>query len=87
MGPLWFAAMLLIFDFGYAGWRILTKNRTFQSASGFEPPCYLKIGAFILVLALASYLIRIPWPLGKYVATFPSLAYLPQYSVFSASAS
>jgi glucan biosynthesis protein C len=26
MGPLWFVAMLLIFDFGYAAWRMLTKT-------------------------------------------------------------
>ena len=27
LGPMWFVAMLLIFSFGYVGWRMLTKNR------------------------------------------------------------
>jgi glucan biosynthesis protein C len=35
-------------------------------------------------LALSSYLIRIVWPLGKYVLGFPTLAYLPQYLSFFA---
>ncbi len=40
------------------------------------------IFAFILVLALTSYLVRIVVPLGKYVLSFPTLAYLPQYLSF-----
>jgi glucan biosynthesis protein C len=79
MGPLWFATMLLIFDFGYAAWRKLTKNRTSYSMSQSSLPSYLLIGSFSLALAVLSYLIRIVVPMGKEVLDFPTLCYLPQY--------
>ena len=79
IGPLWFIAMLLIFDFGYAAWRMLTRNRTSYSMSKSSLPSYLRIGVFILALAMASYLVRIVVPLGKDVLGFPTLSYLPQY--------
>jgi glucan biosynthesis protein C len=79
MGPLWFVAMLLIFDFGYAAWRMLTKNRTSYSMGKSSLPSYLLIGVFILALALVSYLVRIVVPMGKEVLDFPTLSYLPQY--------
>ncbi len=45
-------------------------------------PPYRTIAAFILLLALASYLIRIVIPLGTVVAGFPTLSYLPEYLSF-----
>jgi glucan biosynthesis protein C len=80
MGPLWFIAMLLIFDFGYAACRAATRKRSGQLVS--SPPGYFTIGVFVVVLALASYLVRIVLPLGKTVAGFPTLGYLPQYLSF-----
>jgi glucan biosynthesis protein C len=88
LGPLWFVAMLLIFSFGYAGWRIVTRNRPSSSLSESSLPSYLSIGIFILTLALASYLVRIIVPLGRAVSlfvdflSFPTIAYLPQYLGF-----
>jgi glucan biosynthesis protein C len=88
LGPLWFVAMLLIFSFGYAVWRRLTRNRTPSSTSEPSPPSYLHIGAFILALALLNYLVRIIVPLGQQVSlfvdflSFPTIAYLPQYLGF-----
>jgi glucan biosynthesis protein C len=79
IGPLWFAAMLLIFDFGYAAGRMLTRNRTSYSMSQSSLPSCLLIGVFILALALVSYLVRIVVPMGKDVLGFPTLSYLPQY--------
>lgn len=81
-GPMWFLAMLLIFTFGYAAWRWLTRNRTSSSTSKSSLPSYLGIGIFILALALVSYLVRIVVPIGKFVLEFPTLAYLPQYLSF-----
>ncbi|MEZ4862793.1 MAG: acyltransferase family protein [Caldilineaceae bacterium] len=87
-GPLWFVALLLIFSFGYAGWRMVTPRRESSSQGDPSPPSYLRIGIFILALALASYWIRIVIPLGKsvnlfvYFLSFPTLAYLPQYLSF-----
>ena len=82
LGPLWFVAMLLIFDFGYVGWRLLAKKRVSGSTSESSTPTYLGIVLFVLALALVSYLVRIAIPLGKSVLDFPTLAYLPQYISF-----
>ena len=85
LGPLWFAAMLLIFSFGYGAWRILTRNRTSSSSSSKSEsllPSYPSIGVFILALAVTSFLVRMIIPLGKSVLEFPTLAYLPQYLSF-----
>jgi glucans biosynthesis protein C len=40
------------------------------------------IGVFILILAGASYLMRMIVPIGKSITGFPTLAYLPQYVSF-----
>ncbi|MGA9100198.1 MAG: acyltransferase family protein [Methanotrichaceae archaeon] len=82
IGPMWFAVMLLVFDFGYVAWRMATKDRAAHSATNPIIPNYRTIAVFILALALASYLLRIVMPLGKYLFSFPSLAYLPQYISF-----
>jgi glucan biosynthesis protein C len=88
LGPLWFVAMLLIFDFGYAAWRWQTRNPPSPSTSESSLPSYLRIGIFILALALVSYVVRIIVPLGKEVSlladflSFPTVAYLPQYVSF-----
>jgi len=82
LGVAWFLALLLIFNFGYAAWRWLTKNRPSSSTVESLPPSYLGIGIFILALALVSYLVRIIVPLGRSVLDFPTLAYLPQYLSF-----
>ena len=82
-GPLWFVEMLLIFEFGYALWRIARKGRA--KAQGEEDrlfPSYRKIAAFILVLALSAYLLRIIVPINAQVLSFPSLFDLPQYLSF-----
>ena len=82
LGVAWFLALLLIFNFGYAGWRWLTRNRASAGDRESSPPSYLGIGLFILGLALVSYLMRIVVPLGRTVLDFPTLAYLPQYLSF-----
>ena len=82
LGPLWFVAMLLIFNVGYAAWRWVIRNKISSSTGNTALPGYLGIGVFILALAAVSYLVRFILPLGKNVAGFPSLAYLPQYLSF-----
>ncbi len=82
IGPMWFAIMLLVFDFSYVAWRMATKNRVAHSTTNPVIPNYRTIAVFILVLALVSYLLRIVMPLGTYVFSFPTLAYLPQYTSF-----
>ena len=82
IGPMWFVVLLLIFSFGYAGWRLLKGNRNSSSESESTAPGYVATGIFIVLLAGASYLFRMVIPLGKIVLQFPSLAYLPQYLSF-----
>jgi glucan biosynthesis protein C len=82
MGPLWFAVMLLVFDFGYAVVRLAAGSSAPRPARNGVLPGYRTIGVFVLALALASYLIRIVLPMGKGLLGFPSLAYLPQYLSF-----
>jgi peptidoglycan/LPS O-acetylase OafA/YrhL len=79
LGVAWFLALLLIFNFGYAAWRRLTRNRTPSTTIKSSTPSYLGIGIFILGLALVSYLVRIIIPIGREVLDFPTLGYLPQY--------
>jgi len=77
-GPLWFVEMLLIFEFGYAFWRIARKS----SAKGGVPrplPTYRNVAAFILVLATTSYLLWVVAPLNAQVLGFPSFFDVPQY--------
>ena len=82
IGPMWFAVMLLIFECGYIAWHMAAKRWAKRVADHSVLPHFRVIFAFILVLALTSYLVRIVLPLGKYVLNFPTLAYLPQYLSF-----
>jgi len=82
LGVAWFLALLLIFNFGYAAWRHLTRNRPSSSTGEYSPPTYLGIAIFVLALALVTYLLRIFVPIGKTVLDFPTIAYLPQYLSF-----
>jgi glucan biosynthesis protein C len=86
IGPLWFALMLLVFDLGYAALRLAARRPAAQPESPATAPRYWAIGIFILVLALVSFLIRIVWPLGKYVlsgGTWQSAVYALWDSTFS----
>jgi surface polysaccharide O-acyltransferase-like enzyme len=82
MGPMWFVALLLIFSFGYAAWRLLTRREPASSADQSPPPGYLSVGVFMLGLAAVSYVVRLQIPVGQTEFGFPSLAYLPQYLSF-----
>jgi glucan biosynthesis protein C len=81
-GPLWFIAMLLVFDFGYAAWRVASKKMKARKENVSSSITYRMIALFILLLAAASYLIRIIIPMGRFVLYFPTLSYLPQYVSF-----
>jgi Acyltransferase family len=81
LGPLWFLAILLIFDIGYAVGSAARGNHVRQESTD-EPPRYPAIATFILLLALTSYLVRIVIPLDRVIAGFVSLSYLPQYLSF-----
>ncbi len=86
MGPSWFVAMLLIFDFGYVLWRRITKrageSHVPRENSQRSAVSFAAIAAFTVILMVVSYLWRIAVPLGKSVGGFPTLAYFPQYLGF-----
>jgi glucan biosynthesis protein C len=87
MGPMWFVAMLLIFSFGYVLWRGLAEGRGLASTNHHLVPGYGKIAAFVVLLAVASYLMRMWIPIGRELAGFPTLSYFPQYlSLFAVGA-
>ena len=83
LGPMWFAVMLLVFDLCYLAWRMILKNKTeqkennkiFQLSFGIITP-------FTIILAFASYLIRMILPYGLPFFGFPSPGYLFQYISF-----
>ena len=88
LGPLWFIALLLLFDVGYAAWRTAPRKRPPAPAGKASLPGYLAILFLVAALALTSYLIRMVVPLGQeigllvYFLNFPTIAYLPQYLIF-----
>ncbi|MFG6195730.1 acyltransferase family protein [Nonomuraea sp. JJY05] len=82
-GPLWFVLALLVFDATYAAWRLATAKRRPRGRTP-RPPAFPAVIGFVLVLALATYALRIVIPQGFWVPVvdFPSSAYLPQYVSF-----
>lgn len=88
LGPIWFVAMLLAFDVGYALWRM--TGARIGSGETASLPGPVAVVVFVAALAAASYLLRIAVPLGKDVTlfvdvlNFPTIAYLPQYLAFFA---
>jgi len=84
LGPMWFVALLLVFDLGYAGWRKLTRDRPARSRGRSTPPGLIGMVVFALALAAVSFALRIGIPLDREVFGFPTLAYLPQYASFFA---
>ena len=71
-GPLWFVEMLLTFEIGYAFWRIARKNYVQKRDVPRPLPSYRKVGAFILVLTAASYLLWVVAPINAQILGFPS---------------
>ena len=89
IGPIWFVEMLIYFSVGYVAWRLIASrlgSKVSSPSAGLDSsfPRSRTIGAFVLALALASYLIRIVIPIGTTVpyVDFPTASYLPQYLSF-----
>lgn len=82
-GPLWFAILLLVFDFGYVAWRAVARNRFQQAEVEPRPLRFRGIAIFVVLLGAASYLIRFVLPLSNAAFLgFPSLYDLPEYASF-----
>jgi glucan biosynthesis protein C len=78
-GPLWFCIALLFFCCCYAGWRLLRKK---HAAAGPHPfPRNLAVIAFVALIAIATFLVRIPWPNGTSFYNM-QFCYFSQYVAF-----
>jgi Predicted acyltransferases len=83
LDQMWFVVMLIVFDLGYLAWRMIVKNKPERLADNAPKRLtFPKVALFTLVLAAASYLLRIVIPYGIPVFEFPSLEYLVQYLSF-----
>jgi fucose 4-O-acetylase-like acetyltransferase len=78
-GPLWFCLALLFFCCVYAGWRSLTPQKTNATPKSF--PRNMTILGFIVLIAVATFLVRTFWRNGTswYNMQF---GYFSQYIAF-----
>ncbi len=79
-GPLWFCVALLFFSTVYAGWRLL-----FPAVPGAEQkkafPRAVVIIALIGLTAIATFLVRVCWPMGTSFYNM-QFCYFAEYIVF-----
>lgn len=80
-GPLWFCEALLIFCIIYALFRVIHRQLGTVRLFGKELPGKGSIWGFIVLIAVCSFLVRIPWPNGT---SFYNLqfCYFSQYVFF-----
>ena len=67
VGHLWFLEHLLIFSAAYALWRMISKKSIHAEKSQSKTPGYPGIVAFALVLAVVSGVVRIWFPIDRWV--------------------
>ena len=67
VGHLWFLEHLLIFSAGYVLWQTLRGNRVRPEQSQGNPPGYLSVLFVALALALVTGVVRIWYPIDKWV--------------------
>lgn len=77
-GPLWFCVALLFFSSCYAAWRAFSTSRPIKP---MPFPRAAIVAAFILLIALATFLVRIPWPNGTSFYNM-QFCYFSQYVFF-----
>jgi multidrug transporter EmrE-like cation transporter len=64
---MWFVEHLLLFSAAYALWRALRRRQAEPDEHGRKAPHYLSIVAFALGLAVVSAVVRIWYPIDKWV--------------------
>jgi len=67
VGHLWFLEHLLIFSAGYVILQMIRKDRAEGKPSQINPPGYLSIIVFALALAVVTGIVRIWYPIDKWV--------------------
>jgi glucan biosynthesis protein C len=61
-GPLWFVQALLIFCCAYTLWKLFVPGQAHEVK---QPPKSRELILFVLMLSLASFIVRIWWPIGE----------------------
>jgi glucans biosynthesis protein C len=78
---LWFVAHLMLYSAAYVAWRQLSARSA--DTPGHWPPSHLAIVGFVVVLALATWVVRVWYPVDTWVPLFWIMpaepAHLPQY--------
>ena len=78
--PMWFLEMLLVFSFSYVLWRLFTRRRAVVAPTEGRAPGNGPIALFALGLGLATFVVRLKWPIGRwYEPLHWQVAHLPQY--------
>jgi glucan biosynthesis protein C len=67
VGHLWFLEHLLIFSAVYALWRMIYKESANDKKVQVAPPGYVRIVTFALILATVSAVVRIWFPIDRWV--------------------
>jgi glucan biosynthesis protein C len=67
VGHMWFVEHLLIYSAAYALWCMIGPGRATSGQRQTTPPGYLSILIFALALAAVSGVVRIWWPIDKWV--------------------
>lgn len=80
---LWFLVHLLVYSLGYALWRHVVRRDTSSQHTELPVPTHLAILLFVVALALITWIVRIWFPIDRWVPLFfvipAEAAHLPQY--------
>jgi glucan biosynthesis protein C len=83
VGHMWFAGHLIVYSCGYAAWRWLAERRPAAPHRPIASPDHRAIAAYTIGLAAATFLVRLAFPIDRWVYPAPfiraELAHLPQY--------
>lgn len=77
-GPMWYVLNLLLFSLGYLAWRLLTP-RLDSSPDLIAAPTHRSALGLLLGMAVATFLVRLVWPVGWGNFFSLRLPYLPAY--------
>lgn len=70
MAHLWFLQHLLVFSAVYAAWRMLRPGSSVPAVTAGRPPAWWQIVAFALGIACLSAIVRIWYPIDRWVYVF-----------------
>jgi glucans biosynthesis protein C len=79
-GPVWFLLMLFMFSAGYASWRLAAAAQRRSSLAVWPAPGNSAVALFALALGVATFIVRIWAPVGKFFEPLhQEWAAYPQY--------